>query len=174
MTRFAYRMFGAAALDPIAYEDVESDKTATAQALAVVVLASAGMTAGFRGTRWEAFPQMLTIGILGWASWALLTYEIGARLLPQPNTHVDVGELLRTLGFSTAPGVLGALSVLPSLTVPATLVAGVWMLLTMVVAVKQALDYDRVWRAVAVCAIAWLLTAVVWAAVGLVWTTAVR
>ena len=142
MTRFAYRMFGAAALDPIAYEDVESDKSATVQALGVVVLSSVGMALGFHGANWGAFPQMVTIGILP-------TFEIGSRLLPQPATRVDVGELLRTLGFSTAPGVLGALSVLPGLTVPATLVAGVWMLLSMVVAVRQALDYDRTSRAYA-------------------------
>ena len=129
---------------------MESDKSATVQALGVVVLSSVGMALGFHGANWGAFPQMVTMGILGWASWALLTFEIGSRLLPQPATRVDVGELLRTLGFSTAPGVLGALSVLPGLTVPATLVAGVWMLLSMVVAVRQALDYDRTSRAIAV------------------------
>jgi hypothetical protein len=173
MTRFAYRMFGAAALDPMAYEDVESDKTATVQALGVVVLSSAGMAAGFHGADWGAFPQVLTMGILGWASWALLTFEIGSRLLPQPATRVDVGELLRTLGFSTAPGVLGALSILPGLTVPATLVAGVWMLLSMVVAVRQALDYDRTSRAIAVCAVGWLLTAAVWVVFSAAWTAVV-
>src|SRR5438128_1543230 len=143
MNRFAYRMFGAAALDPVIYEDVESDKAATTQALGVVVLASVGMAVGLRGSNWGAFPPIVMIGILGWACWALLTFQIGSRLLPQPETRVDVGELLRTLGFSTAPGVLGALAVLPALTVPATLVAGLWMMMAMVVAVRQALDYDR-------------------------------
>lgn len=174
MTRFAYRMFGAAALDPIAYEDVESDRTATVQALAVVVLSSTAMAVGFHGAHWGAFPQVLTMALLGWAGWALVTYEIGSRLLPEADTRVDVGELLRTLGFSTAPGLLGAFSVLPGLTVPATLVAAVWMLLAMIVAVKQALDYDRVWRALAVCIVGWVLTAALWVMVSLAWTTVVR
>jgi len=167
-------MFGAAALDPVIYEDVESDPSATVQALGVVVLASVGMAIGFRGSNWGAFPPIVMVAILGWASWALLTYEIGAHLLPQPETRVDVGELLRTLGFSTAPGVLGALSVLPALTVPATLVAGLWMMVTMVVAVRHALDYRSTARAVAVCLIGWLVTAGVWGLIGLLFGNVVR
>jgi len=44
---------------------------------------------------------------------------------------------------------------------PVLLVSRVWMLLAMVVAVRQALDYESTWRAVAVCLVGWLLTSVI-------------
>ena len=35
-------------------------------------------------------------------------------------------------------------------------VVSVWMLIAMVIAVRQALDYTSTWRAAAVCIVAWL------------------
>jgi len=42
-------------------------------------------------------------------------------------------------------------------------VAGIWMLLAMVIAVRQALDYQSTWRAVGVCLIGWIIQAVLMA-----------
>jgi len=36
-------------------------------------------------------------------------------------------------------------------------IAGVWMLIAMVVAIRQALDYQSTWRAVGVCIIGWII-----------------
>ena len=38
--------------------------------------------------------------------WAWLIYLIGTRWLPEPRTQADTGELLRTIGFATSPGIL--------------------------------------------------------------------
>ena len=84
-----------------------------------------------------------------------MTYWIGTRLLPEPQTEADVGQLLRTTGFSSAPGVVRVLGVVPGLTKVIFLIAGIWMLMTMVVAVRQALDYTGTARALGVCAIGW-------------------
>ena len=81
--------------------------------------------------------------LVGWMAWATLTCLIGTRLLPQPQTRADVGQLLRTLTFSSAPGVLCALGVIPFLGSPIYAVASVWMLVAMIVAVRQALDYTE-------------------------------
>jgi len=40
------------------------------------------------------------------------------------------------------------------------LIAGAWMLVAMVIAVRQALDYTSTGRAVAVCAIGWIIQTV--------------
>jgi hypothetical protein len=96
--------------------------------------------------------------LIAWGSWAVLTYEIGARVFPEPETNVTVGQLLRTLGFSAAPGALTVVAALPGMAVPAFTIAAVWMLISMVVAVQRALDYDRPFRAVAVCLVAWSLS----------------
>jgi hypothetical protein len=103
-----------------------------------------------------------TVGALvGWVVWAWLTYLIGTRLLPEPQTKADVGELLRTLGFASSPGVIRVVGIVPGLTMLSFLVAAVWMLVTMVVAVRQALDYTSTGRAVGVCVIGFLVQVVI-------------
>ena len=157
MSTYLRRLFGAFALDPGAYEDVEADKGATIQAGATVLLSSAaaGIGAqGFGGQPWAVVPLTL-VTLIAWAAWALLTFEVGTRVLPGARTHSDVGELLRTIGFAAAPGLLLALGVLPGVTVPIFVMASVWMLAAMIVAVRQALDYDNTAHAVAVCVFGW-------------------
>jgi hypothetical protein len=164
MTAFAHRLLGAAALDVDTYEEVEADRTATTQALIVVAASSLATGAGMSGigTAAGAVTGQIFIwsiaALLGWAAWALLVLQIGGRLLPEPQTRVDVTELLRTLGFATAPGLLRVFGIfVPALALPLFGLTAVWMIVTMVVAVRQALDYTSTTRAVAVCLIGWLL-----------------
>ncbi len=162
MTSFAQRMIGAAKLDVKIYEEVEADKNALGQALGVVLIAS--LAAGI-GTLSRAGAGGLVIGLIaalvGWFIWAFLTYLIGTKLLPEPQTKSDMGELLRTIGFSSSPGVIRVLGIIPALEMIAFLVAGIWMLVAMVVAVRQALDYSSTWRAVGVCVIGWIIQVII-------------
>ena len=151
------------------YEEVEADPRATAQALATVQLSSLAAGLGARGFGGSSPADIAFFGaaaLMAWAAWALLTYEIGVRILPQEHTRADVGELLRTIGFATAPGLLRIFGVLPGLTVPVFAVTAVWMLLAMIVAVRQALDYTSTRRAVAVCGLGWVLAIVCAVVVG--------
>jgi hypothetical protein len=166
MLSFPHRLIGAAALDVGTYEEVEADRGATLQAAVVVLASSLATGIGASGLAGRLSPPLLggvllwsAIALVGWAAWALLVFEIGGRLMPEPQTRVDVTELLRTIGFSTAPGMLCIFGVLPMFARPAFGIAFVWMLVTMVVAVKQALDYCSTWRAVAVCVLGWILSA---------------
>jgi len=153
-----YRMLRAAKLDATLYEEVERDKTATGQAMTVVILSAvaAGLGsarhAGVRG-----LVAMSLIALVGWVVWSALTYWIGTRILPEPATRADLGELLRAIGFASAPGVVRVLGVLPGLAALVALVAAVWMLVAMVIAVRQALDYSGTARAVGVCLIGWVV-----------------
>lgn len=158
MTPFVDRMIRAAKLDVHVYEEVEADKNAMSQAMTVVVLSS---LAGGIGFMQEAGMMGLLIGtvgsLLGWYIWAFLTYIIGTKLLPEPQTHADHGELLRTIGFSSAPGMIRVLGIIPGLGGLVNLLAGVWMLIAMVIAVRQALDYHSTYRAIGVCLIGWIV-----------------
>ena len=148
------RAWGAALLDADVYEEVEADRGATGQAFAVVLLAAlaAGIgsvsNGGARGIVWSAL-----FSLFGWYVWAWTTWWIGTRLLPGPETSADTGELLRTIGFSSAPGILRMLALFDPLAGPIFLLCTLWMLAGMVVAVRQALDYSSTLRALAVCAI---------------------
>ncbi len=170
-TPFVMRLIGAMALDPVTYEEVEADRSATGQAMLVVVLSSVGAGRGARGLGVGSPQSMVFISglsLIAWASWALLTYQIGVRLLPESETQSDVGELLRTIGFSAAPGMLRIFGIVPGAAIPAFTVTAVWMLVAMVVAVRQALDYKSTVRAVVVCGIGWAMAVAIAVGIGLV------
>ncbi len=156
MASFWDRIIRAAKLDPALYEEVEADKGALGQAMGVVVLSS--IAAGI-GTIGRGGPGGILTGtivaLVGWYVWAYLVYFIGTKFLPEPQTRADHGELLRTVGFSSSPGLIRILGIIPAMTGIVFLGASIWMLAAMVVAVRQALDYESTLRAVGVCAIAW-------------------
>jgi hypothetical protein len=152
---------GAARLDVRTYEEVEADESALGQAMAVVV--AAALAGGIGSVRSGATTALVTLvgGLVGWFLWALLTWLIGTKLLPEPSTRADIGQLLRTIGFSAAPGILNVLGIIPLIGLLVSLVAALWQLVAMVVAVRQALDYTSTGRAIAVCLIGWLIYLVV-------------
>ena len=167
MARLQDRMIRAAKLDVQLYEEVEADRGAMGQAMTVVVLSA--VAAGVGSGRAGLFAIVIgTIAALvGWYVWAFLTYFIGTRLLPEPQTRADHGELLRTIGFSSTPGVLRVFGIIPGLMSPVFLVTGLWMLVAMIIAVRQALDYSSTLRAVGVCLIGWVVQAAILVAVAL-------
>ncbi len=155
------RMLRAAKLDVQLYEEVEHDEGALRQATTVVVLSAVAAGIGSLGIGGLAGLVSGTLAALfGWYIWAFLTYFIGTRLLPEPQTQANYGELLRTIGFASAPGLIRVVGVIPGLGQVVFAVAGVWMLIAMVIAVRQALDYTNTWRAVGVCAIGWVVQSV--------------
>lgn len=156
------RMVRASKLDINLYEEVEADKSSMGQAITVVVLSSVASGIGAIGIMGI---QGLIVGtisaLIGWFVWAYLTYLIGTKLLPEPQTKADVGELLRTIGFSSAPGVLRIFGFIPLIGVFISFVAGIWMLVAMIIAVRQALDYKSTWRAIGVCVIGFIIYIIV-------------
>ena len=158
MADFKARIIRAAKLDASLYEEVEADKTALKQAMGIVVLSS--IAAGI-GTITKGGLNGIIIGtilaLIGWYIWAYITYFIGTKLLPEPQTKADHGELLRTIGFSSSPGLIRILCIIPGLFGIVSIIASIWMLIAMVIAVRQALDYESTFRAVGVCIIGWII-----------------
>ena len=161
MSQFTQRMMRAAKLDVNLYEEVEADETAMKQAMGVVVLSSvaAGIGSMSMGVGNLIFGTMLAL--IGWFIWAYITFIIGTKILPEAQTKSNYGELLRTIGFSSSPGLIRVFGIIPGLGKVVFLVAGVWMLIAMVIAVRQALDYKSTGRAVGVCVIGWFFQALV-------------
>jgi hypothetical protein len=151
-------MIRAAKLDANLFEEVEADKGALGQAMGVVVLS--GVAAGIGSVGSAGISGIFTgtiAALIGWFIWAYITYIVGTKLLPQPQTKADYGELLRTIGFSSSPGLIRVFAIIPFLSRIIFLVASIWMLIAMVIAVRQALDYTGTLRAVGVCIIGWIL-----------------
>ncbi len=161
MASFTQRMLGAAKLDVPTYEEVEADKTATTQAMAVVVISS--VAAGIGGVRFggSGLVWLTLASLVSWVLWAGLVWVIGTKLLPEAETRSDIGELLRTTGFSSSPGVLRILGFIPLIGGILMFLVAIWMIAAMVIAVRQALDYKSTARAIGVCLIGWIISMVV-------------
>ena len=158
LASFTERMIGAAKLDVHVYEEVEADTSATSQATGVVLLSSLAGGIGSVGLGAGGLSGFVGGGIaalIGWVIWAFLTYIIGTRLLPEPQTRADAGQLMRTLGFAQSPGLVRIVGIVPGVGPFAFSIVSIWMLVAMVIAVRQALDYTSTFRAVGVCLVGW-------------------
>ena len=161
MSLFVDRMIRAAKLDVQLYEEVEADPSAMTQAMSVVVLA--GVAAGIGTSKVMGVGGIVwgsVSALAGWFIWAYITYMVGTRLLPEPQTKADYGELLRTIGFSSSPGLIRVLGIIPGFGGIVFVASSIWMLAAMVIAVRQALDFRSTGRAVGVCLIGWIIQGV--------------
>lgn len=140
------RMLRAARLNVPLYEEVEADTTATTQALTVVVLVALATGIGnaiagaSRGNVVGALIGGIIAALIGWAVWSFVTYFVGTRFFGGVATY---GEVLRTLGFAESPGVLTILSFIPILGGIISFVAGIWVIVTSFIAIRQALDISN-------------------------------
>jgi hypothetical protein len=156
---FFNRVFRAIKIDIDLYEEVEADKSATIQAGMVVVLSS--LAAGVGAIHLGASNLLLAplLSLLSWYVWAYIIYFVGVKIFPDPETKSDHGELLRTIGFSSAPGIIRVFGFTPTLMTVTFIGSAFWMLACMVVAVKSALDYKSMWKAFGVVVFAWVIQA---------------
>ena len=157
------RMLGAALLNPKAFEAVEADQSATKQALVIVVLASIATGIGTPNATIGIATTIsaVLLAIIGWALWAWITYFVGTKILPTPETHANWGQLARTLGYAQSPGLLKVFGFVPVIGPIVFFLATVWQLFAAIIAIRQALDYTSTWRSVGVAAIGFIGYAVI-------------
>ena len=156
---FLNRIFRAIKIDIELFEEVEKDKNATFQAGAVVVLSSLAAGVGSIHLGASNFLIAPALSLLSWYVWAYVIYFVGVKLFGGIKTKSNHGELLRTIGFSSAPGLIRVFGIIPELTKVIFLGSAFWMFACMVVAVKAALDYDSLWKAFGVVVFSGLLQA---------------
>lgn len=137
---FGERLLGAARLDAMVYEDVEADVSATRQATLVVCLSGVSLAIGRANAGIEGVASSMLREMVGWLLISGIVYIIGDKILRGSATW---GELLRTIGFAQAPGLLAALSWYPPINAPVRYGIATWKLFAVVVAIRQALDFDE-------------------------------
>jgi hypothetical protein len=164
------RMIRAAMLDPRLYEEVEHDRSATSQAMQVVIIVA--LAGGIGGALWKLLTLSpidavtgliggILAAVLGWLVWAFVTYIIGAKIFGGTATY---GEMLRTLGFAQSPNVLlvfmGVLGAIPLIGGLLRLALLIWVLLAGLIAIRQALDVST-GKAVLTAIIGWIVMAII-------------
>lgn len=155
------RMMGAARLNVHTFEEVENDQSATSQAMLVVIIVSIAAAIGgllaFGGNPVTGLIFGVIRGLLGWALWALVTYFVGTTIFKTEATHANWGQVARGTGFAQTPGVLQIFAFIPFLGGLIALAASIWQLVAMVIAVRQALDYESTWRAIGVVVVGFII-----------------
>jgi Yip1-like protein len=144
---------------------------------AMIVVAVSALASGMstlRGNGPIAFLAEAVIALIGWFVWAAVCQYVGTSMLPEPQTDADLGQVLRTTGFSAAPGVICFLVIFPVVGPIFYVVGKLWMLAAMVVALKQALDYRSTGRAIGVCIIGFIVYWILIIGLGLLVVGALR
>lgn len=169
MAGFHQRVLGAIRLSAATYEDVEHDPGATWQAAVLVIVVSLTQSVSWYFGFWDTAGILRSAlhALVAWVIGALVLWQIGTRVLPGRRTEADLGQLLRTVGFAQSPGLLGLLVVVPVVGLFVPFLVSLWIIAATFVAVRQALDYDRTFRAIVVCLLAWLVSAVVFLLLGI-------
>lgn len=151
------RVVRAATFDVKFYNEVKDTPSLTNEALLVVigstVLASLGaLQGGFRGLL-----ATLIAGIAGYYIWAWVTRLVGANFFEGSG---DMGQLLRTLGYASAPRALGLLGIIPCVGGIAMLISFLWTLATGILAVREGHSVDTT-KAIVISVIGWVIVVVV-------------
>jgi len=167
------RMLRAVQLDVALYNEVEADDNATTEALIVVVLtaicAAIGTAISGEGNLFSGVLGSISSVVVGWIISSATIYLVGVYLFGGTATF---GELLRTLGYASSPGVLRILTFIPWLGGLIGFLVAIWTLATNVVAAREALDVDTT-KAVLTCIIAFVVWMVALFALGIIFGGAV-
>lgn len=161
------RMIGAAFFNRHTYEEIEADQGALGQAMGVVLLVTlCGIIGGVINGLMSGEAALgivlgviggLVFGIIRWALWVTVMYLVGGKMLRTGNTETSWGELGRVMGFAYTPGVLSVLSFIPMIGPLFPFIGFCWTLAAVIVAVRQAMDFESIGRAIGVV----LLSAVI-------------
>jgi len=154
--RMVDRMVGAAFLSVDTFEEVEHDQDATLQAAGVVAMVAVASALGSSPLGVVRAVQAAVVAVIGWAAWAGVAYLIGTKLFGGTATW---GEVMRTLGFADAPGLLLILKIIPILGGLISFFVALWMLVAGFIGLRQALDLGN-GKTLATVIVGWCVFAV--------------
>ncbi len=150
-------MVGAALLDVDAYEAVEHDVNATSSALLIVLLSAIAAGIGaFSSNGMRGLVVTVVADLISWVLYAAFAYFIGTVIFKTSETRTTLGEILRTLGYAQTPALLLVLGGILLFGGFINIVVFFWILVTTVIALRQALDFST-GRAIGTALVSWLL-----------------
>ncbi|HSJ57066.1 MAG TPA: YIP1 family protein [Anaerolineae bacterium] len=151
------RILRAIRLDPNVYREIAEDENAMSEAAIIVIVVTflSALGSAFVADNFIVglLVGWLTAIVVGWILWAVLTYFVGANLF---GGRSSIPEMLRVLGYASAPQLLGVLGFIPCLGWLAALIGAILSLIAGVIAVRESMEFDT-GKAVLTVLIAWLI-----------------
>ncbi len=154
-------------LDAAVFHEIEEDPRAASQAYLIVALSSLLNALGFAVLSESPVAGLIggfVNGIVGWVVWAAVTYYLGKLVFRGRGT---LAQMLRVLGYASAPNALGILAFVPCLGLLAAFGGWLISLIVGVMAVKEALGIG-LGAAIGVVTIGALAAGMLYAVVGVI------
>ena len=163
------RIVRAIRLDWTVFREIAQDREAMKEAaiivLVVTFLAALGGTGGMLIAKVDAgtailgfFVNWFVNGILiGWIGWAALTYLVGVMLF---KGQTDVQEMMRVLGYASAPRLLGLLGFIPCVGWIFVIAGWVLSLIAGILAIREAMEFET-GNAIITVVISWIAALVI-------------
>ncbi|MBN1659367.1 MAG: YIP1 family protein [Anaerolineae bacterium] len=162
------RILRAIRLDPNVYREIAEDENAMGEAAIIVIVVTLLSALGSAFAAESFFVSLIVSWlmsvIVGWIGWAVLTYFIGAKLF---GGRSSIPEMMRVLGYASAPQLLGVLGFIPCLGWLASLIGAILALIAGIIAVRESMEFDT-GKAVLTVLIAWVIAFAITFGVGLV------
>ena len=167
------RILRAIRLDWTVFREIAEDQNALTEAAIIVAvvtfLSGIGTFIGYLigdakfGTAFLGFLNTWLIDgiVLGWILWAVLTYFVGTAFF---QGKTDIPEMLRVLGYASAPNLLGIFGFIPCVGWLIALAGAILALIAGVIAVREAMEFDTTKAIITVvvsAVIAWVLSWIV-------------
>jgi len=154
--RMITRIIRAIRLDWTVFAEIAQDRGAMTESAIIVALVTflSALGSGIAARSIGTFFLTWLAGILvGWIGWAAITYLVGTLLF---KGETDIPEMLRVLGYATAPSLLGVLQIIPCVGWLFPLLGWVLTLIAGVLAVREAMDSETS-NAIITVVISWLI-----------------
>jgi hypothetical protein len=154
------RIVRAIRLDWTVFDEIAKDRDAMKEAAIIVAIVTflSALGTGIATRSLSAFVGAWLAGILvGWIGWSIITYFVGTALF---KGKTDIPEMMRVLGYASAPNLLGLLSFIPCVGWLFPVIGGILALVAGILAIREAMDFDT-GNAIVTVIIGWLIVVAV-------------
>jgi hypothetical protein len=162
------RIMRAIRLDWTVFREIAEDPNAMTEAAIIVVVVTLLSSIGSSiasGSFIVSFIVGWIVSILiGWIGWAVITYFVGTMLFQGKS---DIPEMMRVLGYASAPRLLGIFGFIPCIGWLASLAGAILALIAGVFAIREAMEFDT-GKAVITVVVSWVIAFVITFAISLI------
>lgn len=161
------RSINVAKLEQRTYREIAVDPDATRQAAIVVAVVAIAGAIGGAGHGFSGVVLGLIGAFVSWLLFTFISWFFGTQLFGTPTTNANPESLLRSLGYAQAPSVLGILGFIPILGIIVGLIAGIWVIITSIFALRQVLGLST-GRAIITAVISWIASGIIIGILGVI------